>query len=120
MLPQDKSIFLRHIRQLLAKERGGNATKAASAVRSMLAAIVRSSYPDLAKLGLLSHKTLTRQPDLLEFVSWLEGLEFLDCAFWLSSAYACLLSREQRRSEALFFTPPSLSARLIRNLRRQG
>jgi adenine-specific DNA-methyltransferase len=120
MLPQDKSIFLRHIRQLLAKERGGNATKAATAVRSMLAAIVRSSYPDLAKLGLLSHKTLTKQPDLLEFVSWLEGLEFLDCAFWLSSAYACLLSREQRRSEALFFTPPSLSARLIRNLRRQG
>lgn len=120
MLPQDKSAFLGHIRRLLALHGGESPAVAARAVRSTLALLLDSGYPKLVELGLRPESKLAKRPEISAFASWLRGLEFLDCAFWLSSAYACLMPRLRRNRQALFFTPPSLSTRLIRSLRRQG
>ena len=120
MLPQDKSVFLGHIRRLLAAHGGESSAFAAGAVRSTLALLLDSSYPKLVEFGLRPKAKLTKRTEIIAFASWLSGLEFLDCAFWLSSTYACLMPRPRRNQQALFFTPPSLSSRLIRSLRRQG
>ncbi len=120
MLPQDKSVFLGHMRRFLAKSSGANQALAARTVRSVLALLLDRHYPGLLDFGLRSEKKLTKQPELHAFATWLQSLDFLDCAFWLSSTYACLLPKERRRHQALFFTPPSLSTRLIASLRRQG
>lgn len=120
MLPQDKSVFVGHIRRLLALHGRESPAFARRAVRSTLALLLDSSYPKLVALGLRPEAKLAKRPEIRAFACWLLGLEFLDCTFWLSSAYACLLPRRQRHKKALFFTPPSLSTRLISSLRGQG
>jgi adenine-specific DNA-methyltransferase len=120
MLPQDKQIFLGHIRRLQSKTVRIGPVVAARTVRSALVLVLESRYPRLADLGLRFDRGLAAQAGIRQFADWLQGLEFLDCAFWLSSAYACLLSRKRRRRQALFFTPPRLSTRLISSLRERG
>lgn len=120
MLPQDKSAFLGHIRRFLENNGCVSTAMAGRTVRSVLALLLDRHYPVLLDLGMRREKRLTKQPELHAFAAWLRGLDLLDCTFWLGSAYACLLSKERRRRQALFFTPPSLSTRLIASLRRQG
>lgn len=120
MLPQDKSVFVGHIRRLLAIRDCKRPIFAARVVHSTLALLLDDGYPKLVDLGLRPKAKLAKRPEIREFARWLQGLEFLDCTFWLSSAYACLLPRQQRQKKALFFTPPSLSTRLISSLRGQG
>lgn len=120
MLPQDKSTFLAHIRRFLAANGEASPAFSARTVRSILAHLLERDYPVLLELGLRPRARATNQPERLAFATWLQSLDFLDSTFWLSTAYACLLSKERRRRQALFFTPPSLSTRLIASLRRQG
>lgn len=120
MLPQDKCVFVGFIRRLLALHGGESPAFATRVVRSTLALLLESSYPRLVELGLRPEAKLAKRREISAFASWLRGLEFLDCAFWLSSTYACLMPRPRRNKQALFFTPPSLSTRLISSLRRQG
>lgn len=49
------------------------------------------------------------------FAEWLEKSEILNGAFWLSSMYASLITEDHRRKKAMYFTPPSLSNRMIAN-----
>lgn len=121
MLPENKSAFFGHIRRLVALNGGEDSVFAAWAVRSTLALVLESAYPRLVGLGLLAGAPkLTNRPELQGFATWLQGTQFLETAFWLSSAYAHLMSAERRGQQALFFTPPTLSSRLITSLRRQG
>src|SRR5260221_3772469 len=120
MLPQDKDIFLGHIRRLRPKRGNLGPVLAARTVRSVLALVLNHRYPGLRKLGLRPDEGLTEKLGIRAFANWLQGLDFLDCAFWLSSGYACLLARKRRRHQALFFTPPLLSNRLVASLRDRG
>lgn len=121
MLPKDKSAFFGHIRRLVALNGGEHSTFAALAVRSTLALILERAYPRLVDLGLLAGDAkLTNLPELRGFATWLQDRQFLETAFWLSSAYAHLMPAERRGQQALFFTPPTLSSRIIASLRRHG
>jgi adenine-specific DNA-methyltransferase len=54
------------------------------------------------------------------FVALLEGLPFIDAAYWLSTTYAALTADSYRRDLALYFTPPSIADRLIGDLKNSG
>jgi len=121
MLPKDKNAFFVHIRRLAALNGGEDAVFAAWVVRSTLALILESGFPGLVGAGLVSGSSkLKYRPALQGFATWLQGAPLLETAFWLSSAYAHLMPAEQRGQQALFFTPPTLSTRLIGSLRRHG
>lgn len=50
---------------------------------------------------------------VIKFAEWLNESDLITGAFWLSSAYAALLPKEKRKSNAMYFTPPRLTARLL-------
>ena len=50
----------------------------------------------------------------------LAAAPFLDAAYWLSSAYAICAGDAHRRPLAMFFTPPSLTSRLLDDLSASG
>jgi hypothetical protein len=121
MLPNDTTAYFGHVKRLGATSSGDACAFAAKTARSALALVLQSRYPRLLDLGLLPEPTPSaNRPALSAFAIWLREKPFLEQAFWLSSAYAGLLPRTTRREQALFFTPPSLSTRLITSLRASG
>lgn len=121
MIPKDKSAFFGHIRRLVALNGGEDCDFAARVTRTALELVLQGAYPRLLDLGLVAgDPKLASRPEFQAFATWLRGTQFLETAFWLSSTYAQLMPTEQRGRQALFFTPPSLSSRLISSLRRQG
>jgi adenine-specific DNA-methyltransferase len=59
-------------------------------------------------------------PVVVSFVDFLKGLDLLEATYWLSSAYAQLAGEERRKQLAMFFTPPSLTKRLLDDLSGSG
>ncbi|WP_301275632.1 class I SAM-dependent DNA methyltransferase [Dechloromonas sp.] len=69
------------------------------------------SYPDL-ELD-IAPSSLNSDARVAKFADWLSESDLITGAFWLSSAYAALLPKEKRKSSAMYFTPPRLTARLL-------
>ena len=59
-------------------------------------------------------------PEIAKFIDWLSRCEISTGAFWLSSAYTSLIEPSLRKSNAMYFTPPSLTTRLLENVERYG
>lgn len=119
MLPKENYKVLRWIRKLQP------ATRARSKVaRELTEAILfqwqKYSYPQLMKGKSTPAPNFVNDKGILRFVNSIAGMNFLDAAFWLSSAYAIWIGDESRRSQAMYFTPPELSARIIENLKANG
>lgn len=55
-----------------------------------------------------------------EFVRFVKGHDLLEATYWFASAYAQLAGDEQRKRFAMFFTPPSLTKRLLDDLSASG
>jgi len=101
----------------LVRERDAEAARLALAALQLLAKL---RFPLLApKLRVRRNRFIVR-PETEQFAQWLSGMDAQSAAFWLSSAYASLVSQETRQDRALFFTPPELSERVIRNLESAG
>ncbi|WP_377702412.1 Eco57I restriction-modification methylase domain-containing protein [Pseudoduganella sp. UC29_71] len=71
--------------------------------------------------------TLPASPDLyqfenplsvvaVEFLHWLTAQSLLDSTYWLSSAYAIWSGDEHQKSHAMYFTPPSITKRMLDDL----
>lgn len=69
------------------------------------------SYPALELDNAPS--ALDAEAPVIKFAEWLSESDLITGAFWLSSAYAALLPTEKRKSSAMYFTPPRLTARLL-------
>lgn len=69
------------------------------------------SFPDLAFESTPPAHFL--EASVAKFAEWLSQCDLITGAFWLSSAYALLLPKEKRKSSAMYFTPPRLTARLL-------
>jgi len=78
------------------------------------------AYPSLSTGYLPVRKGLHNNTDVRAFVAMLSQQSLLHAAYWLSSAYAKFVGHERRKSLSLFFTPPSLAARLLDELQSQG
>jgi len=74
------------------------------------------SYPLLKTRALPSHPAARADPNIRSFGAYLAKSTLLDSAYWLSSAYAQLVGNETRKSLSMYFTPPSLTARLLDDL----
>lgn len=77
-------------------------------------------YRQLPPSAIPSKKVLIQSRAVSAFVRQLERLEFLDAAYWLSTAYATLSTEEYRKTLAMYFTPPPIAKRLIADLQREG
>lgn len=79
-----------------------------------------SAYTGLPEPALPRNKHLLRVPAVAELIGWVQQEDLLHGAYWLSSAYALLLDEGQRKQLAMYFTPPSLTGRLLDDLESAG
>lgn len=84
-------------------------------VRAILSNWMAQSTPRLTPL-FSEDVRLVSDPTIAEFSNWLSAeSDFLIGSFWLSSAFAALLGKSSQKSNAMFFTPPYLSNRILDN-----
>lgn len=87
---------------------------------SALAKWCSNFFPGLPPSGLPLAARLLNEPAVCAFVEFVSKLDFIESTYWFSSAYAQLLGSEHRKHQAMFFTPPSLTRRLLDDLSIQG
>lgn len=63
---------------------------------------------------------LKAQPEVQDFVAWLDQQSFDEAAYWLATLHSRLVGAAMREEHAMFFTPPRLAEQVIKNLVRQG
>jgi adenine-specific DNA-methyltransferase len=78
------------------------------------------NYPNVSCEGFERGSLYARRPQVVEFVAWLSSLSFLEASYWLSSVYALWAGDAHRQKFAVFFTPPSLTKRLLDDLADAG
>ncbi len=114
-----KLSFSMHIRRLRDVLEKGKASPAAM-VGTILHAWCTQAYPGLTSAELPVKSRLLVDTHVKTFLSMLREQSFLDAAYWLSSVYTLLREDEYRKSLAMYFTPPSLTERLLSDLEMQG
>jgi adenine-specific DNA-methyltransferase len=117
VLPNTALSLTRVIRSLqdVAERRGP-----AALTTTLLALWQASHFPRLCSGGPRADHRLVRDPRVQKFAIRLGEQSLPDATFWLSSAYASWLGSEARSEAALYFTPPRLAARLVRDLVTHG
>lgn len=89
-------------------------------VGSALVRWCKESFPGLPRSGVQVDAQLRHDPAVGAFVEFVKGQGLLEATYWLSSAYAQLAGEEHRKQLAMFFTPPSLTSRLLDDLSTSG
>lgn len=119
MAVPEKTQFYRLIRNLRAAMQSAG-LEPASVIGSALAQWCKESFAGLPRAGLRSVPQLQRDPAVRALVDFIKVRGLLEATYWLSSAYAQLVGDEHRKQLAMFFTPPSLTGRLLDNLQGSG
>ena len=91
-----------------------------SVIGAALARWCLGKYPGLPRSGLRASKALQDDPAIITFVDFINTCELLEAMYWLASAYAQLIGDGHRKKLAMFFTPPSLTKRLLDDLAAAG
>jgi len=112
----DLSMHIKKLRGVIEKQK----ISAAVMIGTILHAWCVHDYPGLTSAKLPVKKQLLVETQVRTFLSMLKKCSFLDATYWLSSVYALLKEDEYRKSLAMYFTPPSLTERLLCNLEMQG
>lgn len=95
-------------------------TDAATLLGTLLDCWCRQAFPGLPKSGIPRLPALAAEAEVKAFIELLVAEEFLEASYWLSSVYAILSNEDYRRRMAMYFTPPSLTKRLLDDLQREG
>jgi adenine-specific DNA-methyltransferase len=119
MTKATKSRFLRLVRALRAVMQDAQLGPDV-VVGSALARWCKESFPGLPRSGIQIDAQLRHDPAVGAFVDFVKGQSLLEATYWLSSAYAQLADKERRKQLAMFFTPPSLTRRLLDDLSTSG
>lgn len=114
-----KALLSRQIRKL-AVVLPLRKTDATTLVGTVLEGLCETAYPGLPPSGLPVSRSLGKAAEVREFIATLADKPFLEAAYWLSSAYAICAGDDYRKSKAMFFTPPSLTTRLLDDLEANG
>lgn len=112
--------FARELRPLTAHVRGQPPAVARRLFETILVAWTRANFPSVDCGNFLYVRKSAELPQTISFVNWLSTLDFLEATFWLSSVYALWAGKEHRKKFAMFFTPPSLTTRLLDDLHDSG
>lgn len=79
-----------------------------------------ASFPGLPRSGLSAPVALQNYPAVVAFVDFLKVHELVEATYLFASAYAQLAGKERCKKLAMFFTPPSLTKRLLDDLVASG
>lgn len=109
-------LLVRRLRALMEERQLGPDSMLGSA----LARWCKEAFPGLPHSGLPSVPSLRGEQAVSEFVHFIKEHDLLEATYWFASAYAQLVGNEQRRRFAMFFTPPSLTKRLLDDLSASG
>jgi len=113
MLPANKVRFKSFLGKL--KPLVTAAVTPESVVRAILETWMVQFNP-LLPFQSIAHKSLLSAPAVVEFSNWLQNeSDILEGCFWLSSAFAVLLGKDLQKANAMYFTPPYLSSRMLDN-----
>lgn len=112
MLPNNKNRFKLMLNKLATLVKEGS--DPADVIRAILWLWMKRATPGVI-LSDQQATRLTKEGAVSLFAEWLGESEILIGAFWLSSAFAHLIAKEQRKACAMYFTPPYLSNRMIAN-----
>lgn len=113
MLPSNKDTFKLHLEEL-------KTLVSASVTPDLIISAVLTNWIAKLKLDFLSqhHEKdhLLKSEYVVKFSNWLENhCDILEGAFWLTSAFAGLLEKDFQKANAMYFTPPYLSNRMLDN-----
>lgn len=89
-------------------------------VGSVLSLWCSESFPGLKESELPALAVVRESPAARKFAAFLKAEDFLEGSYWLSSAYALLSGESERKKLAMYFTPPSLTKRLLDDLEVSG
>ena len=119
---QLKLQFLRHVRSIGALRTGQKqgSPQLSQKIGTILTLWSKRQAPDLSCDDFEFVDFLAQVPEIGRFVDWLCKQEFLDGAYWLSSAYSIWVGNDYRKRMAMYFTPPSLTKRLLDDLEQTG
>lgn len=112
--------FAQKLRPLTALVKGRRPIVARGLFETILVEWTLRNYPTVDCTDFLHVKRHAHLLETQSFVTWLCTLDFLEATFWLSSVYALWAGDEHRKSFAVFFTPPSLTIRLLDDLAESG
>jgi adenine-specific DNA-methyltransferase len=119
---QLKSQFARHVRSIgqLETSKKQGPKDLLQRVGTVVALWSRRQAPNLPCDDFELVDALANTPEVEDFVAWLCEQSFLDGAYWLSSAYSIWVGTDCRKKLAMYFTPPSLTERLLDDLEQAG
>ncbi|WP_442783609.1 HsdM family class I SAM-dependent methyltransferase [Collimonas fungivorans] len=115
----EKRQFARQIRQIARFVSEGE-YDVKDVVGTLVVIWSKRQAPGLSCSGFRYLRSLDRSKEIQSFVEWLCCRDFLEAAYWLSSAYSIWTGQEYRKKLAMFFTPPSLTRRLLDDLEQFG
>lgn len=110
MLPKNSSTFAGLIKELGALREIG--ARPAEITKCILDRWTDLSFPELSHNNGTATTYFIQEP-VIKFAEWLRESDLITGSFWVSSAYAALLPKEQRKLSAMYFTPPRLTERLL-------
>jgi adenine-specific DNA-methyltransferase len=114
--------FARHVRSigLLGTSQKQGPRYLLQKVGTVVTLWSRRQAPNLPCEDFESIDSLAKTSEVELFVDWLCEQSFLDGAYWLSSAYSIWVGNDYRKRLAMYFTPPSLTKRLLDDLEQTG
>lgn len=119
MTSKEKQQFYQHVRELSSViEAGGYGAEAAAG--TVLVLWSKIQCPTLKCTGFVFCEEFSMLTKVRSFVGWLCHRELLESAYWLSSAYAIWMGKDYRKNMAMYFTPPSITKRLLDDLEQAG
>lgn len=112
MLPQNSYVFSKFVKSVKALVDKG--CTPSEVIKSILAHWMAISFPDLTREYI--PVSVDSESSVINFAEWLSECDLITGAFWLSSAYAAMLPKHKRKSNAMYFTPPRLTDRILDNI----
>lgn len=112
--------FARKLRPLTLYVRDRRSTVARGMFETLLTEWTLRNFPTVDCSGFARVAKYQQFEEVQTFVEWLSALDFLEASFWLSSVYALWAGEDHRKKFAVFFTPPSLTTRLLDDLAEAG
>lgn len=119
MTPRNRVRLIKLLRRLRGRLDEYRVTPRAL-VGTVLHAWTQVAFPQLAGPSLPNRPDLLQLSEVGLLVEKLVALPLLESAYWLSSAYSVWSDEDYRKELAMFFTPPSLTNRLLDDVQIEG
>ncbi|MCY4427692.1 MAG: N-6 DNA methylase [Halieaceae bacterium] len=89
-------------------------------IGASLARWCKQSFPGLPFSEIPAPLNLQHATAVIDFINFIQVYELQEATYWFTSAYAHLVGDQHRKDLAMFFTPPSLTKRLLDDLAASG